>query len=790
MNSRQLRGRRYAALYIKIDGLDHLNTSNLQTPDLRCAAVRAFFAATALAIPALAQVNILTSNYDNERTNSNLQETILNHGNVNTAQFGKLGYFPVDGEIYTQPLYVNGVSIASQGKRNVVYFATMHNTVYAIDADQPTSTTPLWQVNLGPSVPSSILNFTDILPEVGVLSTPAIDLNRQIMYLVSDTLEGGEPVLKLHALSLSDGSEMLNGPVAIAAKVKGNGAGSNGDGTLTFDPTIHLQRPGVTLANGLLYLAFGSRADMGNWHGWLMSYDPTDLQQVAVVCTAPNGYGAALWQAGRAPVVDGSGNLYVVTGNGDFDGTANFGESALKFSGTDLTLLDFFTPSEYATWTDNDKDFGSAGAILIPGTSQLLAAGKSGNLYLANTNSMGHLGAETTGVVQSIQANSRGTFEMGLWNRSGGQIVYLQELANQLKAFAINNGQINPTALSQTQLPATTIFAGLAISANGSNPSSAIVWYTAADNSKSLLPGTLHAYDAGNLATELWNSNMSSNDTLGRFAKFVSPTVANGKVYVPTFSNQLVIYGLLSSIVSPESGPPQITAVTNGASFENGPLSPGELIAIFGANLGPTPIIGAQVDDTDHLATKLSHTKVYIDGVSAPLLYSSANQVGAMVPFGTSRSTVTVQVQNDDQFSTSITLPTAPATPAVFSADGSGGRIGAIINENGKLNSFGNPAPKGSVIMLWATGGGKTNPPGNDGQIVATPPYATPVLPVTVTIDGQPAQVIYAGSAPGMVQGLMQINVTVPAAASSGQVQLQVKVGDYAGPNTVTVVVQ
>src|SRR5260370_38551 len=169
----------------------------------------------------LAQVNVLTANYDNARTNSNLSETILNPSSVKADTFGKIGSFPVDGQIYAQPLYATGVRIPGLGTRSVVYTVTMHNSVYAIDADAPASVVPLWQVNLGPSVPSSVLDFTDILPEVGILSTPVIDLGQQVIYVVSDTLEGGVPVFRLHALSLADGQEMFHGPVVIEASVPG-----------------------------------------------------------------------------------------------------------------------------------------------------------------------------------------------------------------------------------------------------------------------------------------------------------------------------------------------------------------------------------------------------------------------------------------------------------------------------------------------------------------------------------------------------------------------------------------
>jgi len=751
-------------------------------------AVAAFSGAAA----ASAQVNVLTGNYDNARTNSNLQETILNQNNVNTSSFGKLGYFPVDGEIYAQPLCASAVQITGQGLHNVVFVATMHNSVYAIDADKPNSTVPLWQINLGPSVASSVLNFSDILPEVGILSTPVIDLTRQILYLVSDTLEAtGTPALRLHALSLADGHEMLNGPVLIAAVVQGNGEGSNGAGKLAFDPSIHLQRPGLALANGLLYLAFGSRADMDNWHGWLMSYDASNLQQVSVVATSPNGYGASIWQSGRAPAVDPSGNIFVVTGNGDFDGSVNFSESILKFSGSDLTLLDWYTPDTYNDLDANDADLGSSGAILIPSTNQLLTAGKSGDIFLADGDSLGHLGPKNSGTIQNIQANQNPIHDTALWNNPSGPIFYVQESAGLLKGYQIVNGKLNSALLTEAPPTAPTAFAGIAISGDVQNPTSAIVWQTNADYTRIQQPGTLHAYDAADLSQELWNSDMVPRDALGRFAKFVPPTVANGKVYVPTFSNELVIYGLLPSSSAPaELGGPQITVVTNGASFLPGGVSPGELVAIFGANLGPDALAGSQVDNTGHLSTVLSHTKVFFDSVAAPLLYTSSNEVGAVVPFGIKGPTTQVQVQNSSAFSTPVTVPVVPAAPALFSLNGTGGEVGAIINQDGNSNGFSDAAPRGSIITMWATGAGQLNPAGNDGTIVTNGPFGTPVLPVTVFVDNQPAEVVYAGPAPNMVEGMLQINARIPVSASSGQVEVVIKVGGYSSPNTVTVVVQ
>jgi len=737
---------------------------------------------------ASAQVNVLTSNYDNERTNANLHETILNQSNVNAANFGKIGYFPVDGEIYAQPLYAAGVNISGQGLHNVVYVATMHNSVYAIDADKPNSPTPLWQVNLGASVPSWVLNFNDVLPEVGILSTPVIDLTRQVIYVVSDTLEVGLPVFSLHALSLANGQEMLGGPVTISASLPGHGAGNSG-GTLTFNPSVELQRPGIALSNGTLYLSFGSRGDLGNWHGWLMSYDAATLKQNAVVTTSANGYGASIWHSGLAPAIDSNGNIFVATGNGDFDGSTNFGESVLKFSGSDLTLADWYTPNTWSDLNNTDSDLGSSGVILLPATTQAVTAGKSGDLFLIQSDAMGHLGPKNTSTVQNIQANASGTHTLALWNSPSNPVLYIHESGHSLSAFNIVNGRISSTPSSTFTPSPSTIFANVAISSNSNAPGTAIVWYSVANYNASQQPGILHALDASDLTHELWNSNMAATDAMGRFAKYVVPTVANGRVYVPTFSNELVIYGLLSS-AGGEQGGPQVTAVANSANFLIGAIAPGELVSIFGANLGPAMPVGAQLDNTGHLAHRLSQTKVYFNGVSAPLLYASANQVNAIVPFGISPAKIQLQVQNGSQFSPNAPVTIAPASPAIFSKDGTGGRIAAIINQNGTTNSYSNPAPHGSVITLYATGAGQTNPGGSDGLITPTGNYPVPELPVKFFIDGQAANVLYAGAAPGQVQGVIQINARVPASASTGQVQIMLQVGSFNSPNTASVIVQ
>ena len=732
------------------------------------------------------QVNVLTANYDNARTNANLNETVLSPSNVNPDRFGKIGSFPVDGQIYAQPLYATGIAIPGKGLRNVIYVATMHDSVYAIDADAPGSTAPLWQVNLGTPIASSVLYFSDILPEVGILSTPVIDLGQQVIYVVSDTLEGGVPVFRIHALSLADGHEMLYGPVVIAASVPGVGAGSN-NGKLLFDPLMQLQRPGLVLANGTVYAAFGSHADGGNYHGWMIGYSGSDLRRkVAVFNTTPNTLGGSFWQAGRAPAVDGAGNIIASTGNGDFTGTSDFGDSILKLSGRDLSLVDWYTPDNWADLRDSDEDLGSAGIILIPGTDQILTGGKSGALLLVNPTSMGHVGAMNSSTVQSIVANSFGIYDFALWNGTDRTIVYVHDPFGPLQAYGITSGQLDGALLSQSNPSAPSLFSGIAVSGDRGLSGTGIVWQTIGNDNLRGIAGSLHAFDATDLSHELWNSDMlPDRDTLGRFAKFVAPTVVNGRVYVPTFSNQLAIYGLLSdSGVS--SGKVQITAVANGASLLAGAVSPGEVVTIFGANLGPMQMTSMQIDQTRHASSVLAGTQVFFDGVPAPLLYVSSAEVGAVVPFGAAGSSAQVKVVYQGQSSDPITVQVVLAAPALFAQDGSGGGPGAILNADGSLNSWDKPADRGSIVTLYATGLGQINPQGDDGVVTARTSLATPLLPVEVLIDGQLAEISYVGSAPGMVEGVYQINARIPDTTSPNYgVPIIVKTGEFSSPTTI-----
>ncbi len=740
------------------------------------------------------QVNVTTANYDANRTNSNPSETILSPNAVSSGSFGKIGAFPVDGQIYAQPLFISEVGIPGVGARNVVYVATMHNSVYAIDADAPQSTTPLWTVNLGPSILSAVFNFTDILPEVGILSTPVIDLSRSVIYVVSATLQNGAPSFRLHALSLSNGSEQLNGPVTITASMRGSGGGSH-QGVLALDPSLHLQRPGLALANGRLYIAFGSHADMGSWHGWLVSYDAANLQhQIAVFNSTPNADGGSIWQSGRAPAIDERGDIYVVTGNGDYDGSSAFGESLLRLSDSrargnpSLIVKDWFTPENWSTLNDSDWDFGTTGVILVPGTNLLLAGSKAGILYVVPRDSMGNMRPANWSNLEAFQVNQWGMFDMALLSNPDGPVVYVAEPFKAVKSFPMVNGQLSTTSSSQFSI-GSSFFVGLAVSSDGGKAGTGVVWLTTGNNGVNQVPGTLHALDAANLSNELWNSDMiGQRDGLGRFAKFAAPTVANGKVFVPTFSNALVIYGLLNASRQ-TSGAPQISAVVNGASFVGGPVSPGEVVAIFGVNLGISQLTQPQPGAGGVLSTFSSGTQVLVNGVPAPLLYVSSTQVGAVTPFELSGSTAQFQVVYNGQTSSVLSVPVAATMPGLFSVDGDGGGLG-VINPDGKPSNWNAVTTAGSVVTFYATGAGQTLPASVDGAISSGPTYPQPALPISVSINGQNAEVLYAGAAPGMVTGVLQVNLRIPNTISGSNLQLILKVGDAVSPNFLWVDVQ
>jgi uncharacterized protein (TIGR03437 family) len=772
-----------------------------------------FAALTAFSSLLPAQVDVLTANYDNNRTNANLGEFVLNKSNVNSKQFGKLYSLAVDAQVYAQPLYLRGVNVAGEA-HNVLYVATMNNSVYAFDADTATSTAPIWQRNFGLGVnPNEFsvtgLPYTDILSEIGILGTPVIDPAGGTLYVVhyTYTFNGTENIYAyyLHALDLVTGAEKFNGPVLIQATVPGSGwAGLENppNNQLPFNAGQHLQRPGLLLLNGTVYVAFGSHGDEAPWHGWLIGYDASTLQQTSVFNTsANNAAGDSIWQGGRGIAADSAGNIYCATGNGTTDDIASWGESVLRLTTSGgLNMADYFTPAEWNELNNNDTDTGSTGPVLIPGTNLLYAIGKEGELFLLDQANLGHQAAMNTGVVQSFQAadptltlaeqeNSFLVFNTALWDNIEGQLVYMWPFGKSLRSYRMQNGVFQTKAYS-TNVTATNglPFPGMTVSSYGSLANTGILWITSVNSGTLPASGTLHAFDALDLSMELWNSDMeSARDSLGSFTKFANPTVANGKVFAPTASKEIAVYGLLPDV-------PGIASVVNAASYASGVVAPGELVTIFGNSIGPALSTLASVSPASGaIPTALGNVQVTFGGTPAPLLYGSSGQINAVVPFevaGQSSVQMSIIGPNGQGFST--TLPVAAANPSIFSANASGTGQGAILN-NADLskNSPSNPAARGSVVVLFATGTGVLKPTLADG--VLTPTANPPLIaqPVTVTIGGQSATVLYQGAAPQLVAGVSQINVQVPAGVAPGSaVPVTITVGGVPSLNTVTMAVK
>jgi hypothetical protein len=501
-----------------------------------------------------AQVAVITQHNDNYRTGQNTSETTLTTANVNQTSFGKLFSQAVDGYVYAQPLYVPNVNIPGKGTHNVVYVATEHDSLYAFDADDKNgaNASPLWQVSfINPGaginvVTSGDVNCNDLVPEIGITGTPAIDLANQTMYLVTKTKENGAFVHKVHAIDITSGAERAGSPVVVQATVNGNADGST---KVAFEPHREAQRAGLLVQNGLVYIAWASHCDVGSYHGWLMAYDEQTLQQKTVWNSTPNGGLGGFWQAGAAIAADSRNLIYIASGNGDFNknvGGKNYGDSIIKLGFNNAGKLvpkDYFTPHDQKFLQDADVDLGSGGVLLLPdlpGKKMLLVqVGKEGTVYLTNRNKLGKFNPnDDSQIIQNLPGAVGGMWGMpAFWNDK----VYFGGVGDNLKMFSFDPaaGLLSTTPVSNTStffnFPGTTP----SVSSNGT--SNGILWALQTDGS----PEVLHAYDATNLSTELYNTKQNAaRDNPGNAVKFVVPTVANGKVYVPA-QKQLSVYGEL-----------------------------------------------------------------------------------------------------------------------------------------------------------------------------------------------------------------------------------------------------
>jgi PQQ enzyme repeat len=502
--------------------------------------------------------DVLTYHNDNARTGQNLNETILNTGNVNVNTFGKLFILPADGKVDAEPLYVSNLSM-NTGTHNVVFVATEHDSVYAYDADNGEL---LWSVTmLGPGeTPSDDRDCSELRPEIGVTATPVIDRSsgpHGTIYVVAMSKDpSGYYHQRLHALDITTGAEEFGGPLAIQATYPGRGSEGNGT-TLTFDPKQHKARAALLLLDNIVYVAWSSHCDTDPYTAWIMGYDKGTLAQTRLLNITPNGYEGSVWQSGAGLAADSGGNIYFLTANGTADTTLNtqgfpssgdYGNSFMKLStgGGGLAVADYFNMFNTGSESDADQDLGSGGALVLPdmtdsnGVTWRLAvgAGKDQNMYLVNRDNMGQFNSATNRIYQQFPTPLRGPeFGMAAYFNNA---IYYGAVGDNLRMFPFVNAKLTDVS-SQTII--TFAYPGTTPSVSANGTANGIVWAT--ENNPLAV---LHAYDATNLATELYNSSQSEDghDHFGVGNKFITPMIANGKVYVGT-TDGVGVFGLLTA---------------------------------------------------------------------------------------------------------------------------------------------------------------------------------------------------------------------------------------------------
>ena len=568
----------------------------------------------------LGSLNVLTRSYDNQRSGANPSETVLTQANVNPSQFGKVLQLPVDDEVYAQLLYASGVSIGGVN-HHVVYVATANNSVYAFDADSGGA--PLWMKNYnGSGNPPNHTqvgvggfcggSYNDFSGNIGIVGTPVIDGNAGKMYFVTRHVVGTTFSQILRAIDVTTGNDVVAAKT-IAATVPGSGDGSSG-GVVAFDPRMHNQRSALALAGGAVYIAWASHCDLRPYHGWVMAYDATSLNQTGVFNATPNGTQAGIWMSGDGPIVD-STSVYYNTGNGsgDLGGTQpGLGESVLKLSFGTLNLGSSFTASTWSSLNAADNDLGVSGMAAVPGTSFILTGSKTGTAYLLDSSNLGGLNSGDTQIPQFFQAADTSARPSAthhihsgplMWSGPQGLNTYFWSENDFLRAYRFNTVTLKydtPAALVGSILPPLGMPGGfMTVSSNGAAPGTGILWATtptSGDANHGTVAGTLRAFNAETLAV-LWDSSSAVN-TLGSLAKFNPPLVANGSVYVASFENaapslskEVSVYRNISTTQAPLGGtawtiPGTIEAEkydTGGANVAYFDTTPGN----SGAQIGP-----------------------------------------------------------------------------------------------------------------------------------------------------------------------------------------------------------
>ena len=515
-------------------------------------------------IPNDQHVSVTTQHNNNNRTGWNNSEALLTTTNVRAQSFEKLFTLKVDDQVYAQPLIVGGLMMDTV-IHNIAYIATVNNSVYAFDADNGNL---FWHKNFNQAGMRPPRNtdmgqcggvYQDFNGNIGIVGTPVIDSVRRVMYFVARSTNGSNYVQYLHAISIMTGNEMSGSPVQINPAYPGDGEGSINH-VISFDGKTQNQRQGLTLVNGRVYISWASHCDIIPYHGWIVGYNASTLQREIVFNDTPEGGNGGLWESGMGLAADNAGNMYAAVGNGtvgvnnNTSDLRNIAECALKLtpSGSGLQVTSYFIPYNYAALNSIDLDFGAIGSLLIPNSNYFFTGCKDGNLYLLDKDNMGGYNSTSNQVHQVFSLNNAEAnqhCQAAYFKGSSNEFVYVWSENDQLKAFPYNQStamfNAGNTVTSAVNGPTGQSGAMLSVSSNESTAGSGILWAVFpvnCDAEHNVCPGVLHAFDAENITHELWNSN-TGNDSWN-YAKFSSPTIANGHVYVATFSGYVNVYGL------------------------------------------------------------------------------------------------------------------------------------------------------------------------------------------------------------------------------------------------------
>lgn len=739
-------------------------------------------------------VSVLTRSYNNQRTGANLSETLLNPPNVSSTQFGKLFSLAVDDQVFAGILYVSAVPIGGS-IHNVIYVATVNNSVYAFDADSLGP--PLWMKNFnGSGRPSNNTDFGaagsfcplggyyDFRGKIGIVGTPVIDGAGGTIYFVTRTVEVTGVVQRLHAVDITSGFERANSPKLISASVPGTGDGGT---TVVFNSGTQNQRPALAFSQGSVYIAWASYCDITPYHGWVMSYDGKTLSQLGVFNTTPNGSQAGIWMAAAGIAFDAGGNLYLTTGNGTADATQGFGESVVKLAPNTLNRLDFYTASNYNTLNAGDTDFGSGGPAMLPGYNLLVTGGKEGRLYLLNTNNLGGLAPGDVQIPQVFQAvdptvRPSTTHHIHasniVWNSPQGLNVYVWGENDFLRGYRFNSAtQTLNTApfASGAILPPVGMPGGImSLSANGAQPGTGILWASTprnGDANEYTAPGGLYAFNAETLAL-LWQSTAVGDDSLN-FSKGSPIVVANGKVYAASLSRFVSVYGLRTTI------PPSQNLALNKAATGSTPCN---------ANEGPAQAVNGSysLGLTDKWCSAAPNSFLQVD-LGAPTLVDrfivEHAGAGGGEAFPLNTVAFNIQVSTDGVKFTTVVNVTGNVD-SITTHD-----VTPTIARYVKLNVITPNQGVDSVTRIF------------EFQVYKTPDYSVDVAPISATVTAgsgttltvtQTAIGSFNGNVSYTLSGLpagATANVTPSAIAGSGSSVLTIATTSATAAGTYTLVV-